>query len=287
MRLILAVFLFIGLSPSAQMLGDVGLNPDEFLLDFRPEFISENNISSIQLEKSRKYTGTAFEKLQSSSSFYFDAAGEKYSQEKVESLFGRLDTTFHSANGGRSIEYSLKGCKLTYRSDENDAPIRISNYACECDLSDGKIEILDSNWVSGEFIVTRAIGEMKILREHQNSEGRPYLHQISEHDSLGYLLKSTEMFLTTRQKVTTRYKYDSHGLVKAIDQQNDLSKKQMTSAFSYDQFGTLTSYSISENGKETCQGELVIGDTALPEGAVEQRPGGEIIMYKFTYEFYD
>lgn len=111
MRLILFVFLFSGLSPSAQILGDVSLNPDEFLLDFNPAFISENNISSIQLEKSRKYSGTPFEKLQSYSAFYFDTTGHNYSREKVESLFGRLDTTFQSVKGDRSIEYSRQGYK--------------------------------------------------------------------------------------------------------------------------------------------------------------------------------
>ena len=286
MRLITIGFLLFSTITQGQWLLEPSLNPDDFVCQFSEQFIQKNSIREIRIEKSSKSPGASIKKMANLRQFSFAENGEQNTSLIVTPLFGKSDTSLVIYRKNERLSYSIQGCKLEI---ENETPSETTKttFACDCVYSNGNLTILDSNWVSTESIIQRNLGAGKIVREYKNSNDLPFLQETLQHDSLGYVKSEVRMYLTTRQKENWIYEYNHLGLVSNIHQRSDINKKDIQASYHYDDFGSLSSYSILVNGVAYCDGELVIGDTALPDGAVEQKASGEIIMYKFTYEFYD
>lgn len=284
MKHFLLVLVFLPHALLAQLISQPEKIEDDFLMTFNEEFISSNNISKITISHWRKRQGSTLKKMDSELIRHFRPDGTVERQLMIKTLFGKADTTLTYSDERTWLQHSASGCKLkrTFETEEKE----IRTYACACKIVDEQVVILDSNWVSTEKVITREINPTTTRIEYIHDE-RPFLHETIIRDSLGYVLEISSTYLATRQKEKSTFAYDHLGRLQRIDEQSDLSKKSRAVEYSYDQFGSLTSYSFWSNGEKQRDGEIVIGDTALPDGAVDQKPNGVIIMYKFTYEYYD
>jgi|GEM_PF-5997601 len=286
MRLITLGLLLFSAVTQGQWLLEPSLDPDDFVCQFSEQFIQKNSIREIRIEKSSKSPGASMKKMANLRHLSFSENGKQKASLIVTPLFGKLDTALVLYRKNERLSYSITGCKLEIKNERPSETTK-TTFACDCVYSNGNLAIIDSNWVRTESILQRNLGAGKVVREHKNSNNLPFLQETLQHDSLGYVKSEVRMYLATRQKEDWIYEYNHLGLVSNIHQRSDINKKDVQASYHYDDFGSLSSYSILVNGASYSDGELVIGDTALPDGAVEQKASGEIIIYKFTYEFYD
>lgn len=286
MKLYLVLILLFPLTCQGQLFTppeDLGFE----LAGFNLNFVAQNSIRSIALSKSLKREGQSMKKQLDKKVYTFDREGVPVLQLSIVQLFGQPDTTALVQKHNTSIEYSSRGCRKEVLTTPCANGWRIATYACACEFDGENILVLDSSWISHESIAVDE-HELWTLEKTFSYNNQPaYLKVTERYDTLGYLQHRTREYLTTRQKEKIEFIYNLHGDVASVLKSSDLSKLSSRTTFEYDSFHGLNRFENWENNEQVSWGEIVYGDTALPEGAVEQKASGEIIMYKFTYEFYD
>lgn len=267
---------------SAQQLDLRSESPAEDLWSFRPEFISRNEITAIQVELEEKKSNQAIRSTGKTTRYTFTDAGTLDAVSTFRTLFGRRDTIlerFGLSENDRLALYERNDRRGVYQERFIYAgdSVHIRRFRGE--------EAQDQlAYVSSEFKVrtTTATG---FKRTTYNEDGLPYLEEAFTYED-GYLKQISERYVVSKRTTVTRLHYNEVGRLHYVKQEDGNTSLEWS--YEYTDDGLLKRSYHRKNGKAVWKRELLHMSSGFISAIVTKDEKSEDIQIeRFTYEFED
>lgn len=247
----LILFLLFAQQVSCQVISISTDNIGE--VEFKSEYLSENQITSITIENHVKRRGEGLVKMDEYEKFYFEKGQIKEKREffpnngKIDSLRKEFS---YLLNQYSTLTYSPSGSKVSVNTYyDNDLPIKMEKVQILADSSEAvsfEVEFYEHSWLNDSTLYT-------VIK---NSDKKPYKSVTKIYD------KTKEFLLTVKhhyhfgnKKKKIDFQYNEKGYIKAIVI-NELERHD----FQYSPYGELVVDTWTKPEQSRCRIEYVYDD---------------------------
>lgn len=295
MKSLLLLILIFPLLVDAQVLDNKEGNAFTDKPFFNTSFIKVNHLKKLEGYYVYKKKNDVMRDTEYKYVFNFDEEGHLISSYETRPNGGRLDTlwnfyeytTDHLLRVHRKTEQQgLTSIHYTY--DDKNRVIEES-YTRDYTDSAGKVVARSLSFNSEKFTYQDYGNQIKRIR--YNSDGLPYLEEITNYNDEGYLVERSERIKMTNTLYTYLYEYNEKGKLAAIRKKSNQQEGFLEEfVYNYDELGNLIEKHIYRNGEFTTDIQIVYNSKSMLISSVitRQVSTGFLTIIRFkTYEFYD